>query len=77
MKAITRRLQRLEQRIPRPVLQSDFRPVEFIEGWLAKRGLVRQDSESLFDAFARSLGMTSLALRQYFRERMAGRARVG
>jgi hypothetical protein len=72
MKALSKRLQRLEQRIPKPEPQSNFRPVEFIQGWLAKRGLVRLESESLFDAFARSLGMTSLALRRHFHQRLAG-----
>jgi hypothetical protein len=76
MKAMTRRLQRLEQRIPRPAPVCTINWVEYIEQWLAKKGLARLDSESLFDAFARSLGMTSLALNQYIRQR-TGRARVG
>jgi hypothetical protein len=45
MKAITRRLQRLEQQILRPVPHSTFSPVEFIEGGLARKGFVRLGSE--------------------------------
>ncbi len=40
---------------------------------IASRGVVQQESESLFDALARALGASSRELRAYFMERAMGR----
>ena len=40
---------------------------------IASRGIVQQDSESLFDALARALQVSSRELRAYFVQRAAGR----
>jgi hypothetical protein len=73
MMAITGRLQRLEQRIPRHAPPRSYpSPVQFVEDWLARKGIVRQGMESLADAFARSLGITPLALRTLLQQRAAG-----
>ena len=39
---------------------------------IASRGVVQQQSESLFDALARALGMTSRDLRAYLKRRAFG-----
>jgi hypothetical protein len=40
--------------------------------WLARKRLVRLETESLADAFARSLGITSIELRTRLQQRAAG-----
>ncbi len=59
----------MTQRIPRPAPPYSFRSVEFIEVWLARKGVARLATESRTDAFARSLGITSIELRTYLQPR--------
>ena len=73
MKAITRRLQKLERRFP----SSSVRPAgpsapEKISAWLAQRGIERDENESLMATFARALGVTLSELRLYLQRRAAG-----
>jgi hypothetical protein len=72
MKPITRRLERLELRIPRPAPHYSLSAVAHIEAWLARAQVVRLETESLADAFARSLGITSIELRTCLQRRAAG-----
>jgi hypothetical protein len=72
MTTITRRLQRLEQRIPRSAPRYTLSAVAHIEAWLVRAQVVRLETESLADAFARSLGITSIELRTRFQQRAAG-----
>jgi len=73
MKAITRRLQKLERRFP----SSSVRPAgpsapEKISAWLAQNGIVRGESESLMATFARALGLTLSDVRAHLQRCAAG-----
>ncbi len=73
MKAITRRLQKLERRYPpnraRP---SGPSATEKISAWLAQNGIARGENESLMATFARALRATVADLRVYLQRRAAG-----
>lgn len=73
MKAISRRLQRLERRYPpnraRP---SGPSAAEKISAWLTQRGIERGENESLMATFARVLGVTLSERRVYLQRRAAG-----
>jgi hypothetical protein len=73
MKAISRRLQRLERRFP-PKWDRLPGPsaAERISGWLGKNGIARGENESLMAAFARALHVTELDVRVYLQRRAAG-----
>jgi len=45
---------------------------ERVRAIIASRGVVQQESESLFDALARALGVESRELRAYFMQRAMG-----
>jgi len=73
MKAITRRLQKLERRFPpNPVRPSGPSPAEKISAWLAQNRIARGENESLMATFARALGVTVSDLRVYLQRRAAG-----
>jgi len=73
MKAITRRLQKLEQRFPpNPPRPPGPSAAEKISGWLAQNGIARGENESLMATFARALGVTLSELRAYLQRRAAG-----
>jgi len=73
MKAITRRLQKLERRYPpSPVRPSGPSGAEKISAWLAQRGIERDENESLMATFARALGVTLSELRLHLQRRAAG-----
>ena len=73
MKPIVRRLQKLEQRLPPPApAPSGPSAAERIAEWLARIGIVRGETESLAETFARALGITVSELRVYLQRRAAG-----
>ena len=73
MKPIIRRLQELEQRMPRPAPALSGPSVgEQIADGLAHIGFVRYEQESLMETFARFLGMTVRELRLQLQRRAAG-----
>jgi len=73
MKAITRRLQKLERRYPpSPVRPSGPSAAEKISAWLAQRGIERDENESLMATFARALGLTLSDVRAHLQRRAAG-----
>jgi hypothetical protein len=73
MKAITRRLQKLERRFPpNRVHPSGPSAAERISGWLAQNGIARGESESLMATFARALGASLSDVRVYLQRRAAG-----
>jgi hypothetical protein len=73
MKTIIRRIQRLEQRLPPPAPgHSGPSAAERIAEWLARIEIVRGETESLAETFARALGITVSELRVYLQRRAAG-----
>jgi hypothetical protein len=73
MRAITRRLQKLERRFPpSPVCPAGPSAAEKISGWLAQNGIARGESESLMATFARALGVSLSELRVHLQRRAAG-----
>lgn len=73
MKAITRRLQKLERRFPsNPARPSGPPAADRISAWLSRNGIARGESESLMATFARALGVTLSDLRVYLQRRAAG-----
>jgi hypothetical protein len=71
MKAISKRLQKLEQRIPRPAPVYNHSAAAEIQACLTRYGVVHQGMESLADAFARFLGITAIELRTRLQQRVA------
>jgi hypothetical protein len=73
MKAINRRLQKLERRYPpSPVRPSGPSAAEKISGWLAQNGIARGENESLMATYARALGVSLSDIRLYLHRRAAG-----
>jgi hypothetical protein len=73
MKAITRRLHKLERRYPpNRVRPSGPSAAERISEWLARNGIARGENESLMATFARALGVTLSERRVYLQRRAAG-----
>jgi hypothetical protein len=73
MRAISRRLQKLERRYPpKSPPPSSPSAAEKISGWLAQNGIVRSENESLMATYARALGVTLSELRLYLQRRAAG-----
>jgi hypothetical protein len=70
-----KQLERLEERVQRAnaARRSKWSATDYISGWLARKGIVRLETESLMDAFARSLGITVSELRVHL-QRQAARA---
>lgn len=73
MKAILRRLQKLEQRLPPPAPAQSGPPVhQLIADGLARVGWVRGDNESLAETLARFLGIALRELRARLQSRAVG-----
>jgi hypothetical protein len=73
MKAITRRLQKLERRYPpNPPRPAGPSGAEKISSWLAQNGIARGENESLMATFARALHLTESDVRVYLQRRAAG-----
>jgi hypothetical protein len=71
MKTINARLKKLEKRFPPPLRRAQS-PAPRIAAFLASRGFVRRENESLMEMTARAFGITSAQLRTYFQRRAAG-----
>ena len=73
MKTIVRRIQKLEQRLPPPApAPSGPSAAERITERLARIRMVRGETESLAETFARALGITVSQLRVYLQRGAAG-----
>ncbi|MGO9109139.1 MAG: hypothetical protein ACLP9L_07900 [Thermoguttaceae bacterium] len=72
MKTITRRLERLEERIPRPAPPEGISAAKEIADGLMRIGFARLENESLAETLARFLGITSIELRARLQQRAAG-----
>jgi hypothetical protein len=73
MKAITRRLQKLERRFPsNPARPAGPSAAEKISEWLAQRGIARSSNDSLMETYARAVGVTVSDVRAYLQRRAAG-----
>jgi len=73
MRAITRRLQKLERRY-RPARGRPPGPsaAQKISAWLAQQGVARGENESLMATYARALGVPLSDVRVYLQRRAAG-----
>jgi hypothetical protein len=69
---LKRRLDRIEKAMPKPVTSSCPSVVPQIERWLANKGVVRKDEESLAETTARALGWSMAELRQDLQGRARG-----
>ena len=73
MRAITRRLQRLERRFPPArVCPPGPSAAEKISAWLAQQGIARGENESLMATYARALHVTESDVRVYLQRRGSG-----
>jgi hypothetical protein len=77
-KIFHRRLERLEQGVARQRVASSIcpSPAPQIAQWLDSIGIVREPNESLAEATARAMGLSSQELRAELQQRAAGYAAV-